>query len=765
LTRLRTAAQTALSVGAVLLLEWLFARTVRPLMIPGGTPAADAANQAVEAMAMMAGAMVVMVSTFAGPMFSTLGTGLLGLFLLPASMVAGIAVALALGSFKFLSLVTMVVILGGTGFLRRFGAWGFVIGQGLFMGNFLGFFLGRITDLGGLGWIAVELSIGAAVALAAQALLFAPTRRSAVKRLRASFVSRCDGVAGTSIDMLDNGGTPRWRKRQHQAVLRLNEAALMLDAELASEPHLPAGITAGGLHRTIFSAELSLANAARFARVVAAGDVGHAPGWAVARLRAVMVAVRERSPRRIEAAATALGAWLDDPERREDLGPELLTVLQRFVASAAAYAGALTVLQRYGYRGTRRGWFGSGGAPTSVRAATATEPSADTAPFEASVSLASGWLPGSSAVSATASKEKTAQHLAMRMDPSVRVGIQITVAAAVSVMLGAFISPDRFYWAVMATFVTFMGANNAAEHVRKGAFRVIGTVVGILLGAVLAHLVGDRVHLSIAVILVTLFIGIYLMRVSYAFFATAITVLVAQLYVQLGEFSAQLLQLRLLETVVGAAVAVLTVLLVFPLRTGRVVRIATREFVDALGALVLPALTRLRDPDSELALRSAARDLDAAFQALEAATAPGRARLRVPGALGGVKQQWWFAANAAHSYARDLVMDTTRPEKLPGEAYAALHTAGEQLVASAAELSRGLTEHGSKRIYTRSASQFERVAASLEDHRRLTARQLAFRDLQLLDGALATLAESAGLRIVSERESADRPADNDAASE
>jgi hypothetical protein len=75
---------------------------------------------------------------------------------------------------------------------------------------------------------------------------------------------------------------------------------------------------------------------------------------------------------------------------------------------------------------------------------------------------------------------------------------------------------------------------------------------------VLAHLVGDRVGLQIAVVLISLFLGLYLFRINYAFMTIGITVMVSQLYVELDEFSNSLLVLRLEETAIGAGVAIAT---------------------------------------------------------------------------------------------------------------------------------------------------------------------------------------------------------------
>jgi hypothetical protein len=77
------------------------------------------------------------------------------------------------------------------------------------------------------------------------------------------------------------------------------------------------------------------------------------------------------------------------------------------------------------------------------------------------------------------------------------------------------------------------------------------------------------------------------------------------------------------------------------------------------------------------------------------------------------------------------------------------------LIASMNELMRGLGEHATKRIYTRSASRFEEVAKDLADAGTLSPRQLTLRDLQLLDGSLAALATAARLEV----RALDTPAD------
>ena len=163
---------------------------------------------------------------------------------------------------------------------------------------------------------------------------------------------------------------------------------------------------------------------------------------------------------------------------------------------------------------------------------------------------------------------------------------------------------------------------------RKALFRVAGTVVGIGAGLLLDDAIGGNTALSLAAILAALVLGFYLMRINYAFMAMGITVMVSQLYVQLGEFSGSLLLLlRLEEAAIGAAIAIAVVLLVLPLRTRRVLRIALRAHIRAVGQIADHASGYLAGEGSDAALHADARAVDATYQALVATAQPLRRNL------------------------------------------------------------------------------------------------------------------------------------------
>jgi hypothetical protein len=366
--------------------------------------------------------------------------------------------------------------------------------------------------------------------------------------------------------------------------------------------------------------------------------------------------------------------------------------------------------------------------------------------FQPSVMLFGGWLPGSTQVSAVASLEAGSRPGdRVRLAPYTRTAIQTGVAVGAAIALGDVLSGPRFYWAVLAVFMVFMGANNAGEQARRAVSRVVGTLIGIAIGSLAADAVGHHSYWSVAIILVSLFFGVYLMRIDSAFMAIGITVMVSQLYVQLHEFSNSLLLLRLEETAIGAAVAIAVVTLVFPLRTRRVLRVAMRNYVEAVGRLVDHAGRHLLgvDHDEARTLRADARSVDASYQALIATAQPIRRSL-----LGSYDEDTEVVmrlAGASRNYSRDLVNDVEPARCLDPAGRADIERAGATLHASLAIVAEAL--NGSRDVtYTRSAALFDRAARRLETHAGATDEgQLALSDFKLIDGAMAQLAENMGL--------------------
>jgi hypothetical protein len=140
--------------------------------------------------------------------------------------------------------------------------------------------------------------------------------------------------------------------------------------------------------------------------------------------------------------------------------------------------------------------------------------------------------------------------------------------------------------------------------------------------------------------------------------------------------------------------------------------------------------------------------VDLAHQAMTATVRPMRTPLF--GQLASRVAGFTATTDAARHYARNLLLDSsTRCPALDAPASSELAAAGRQLDASIAAITAALAEDGTTdgAGYVRSASLFARVADRLPDDAPLSRPQLALRDLQLLDGALAEAAGWAGVPV------------------
>jgi uncharacterized membrane protein YccC len=288
----------------------------------------------------------------------------------------------------------------------------------------------------------------------------------------------------------------------------------------------------------------------------------------------------------------------------------------------------------------------------------------------------------------------------------------------------------------------------------KACLRIAGTVVGIGIGSLLIDAVGRDIYPSVAVILVALFFGLYFLRTSYVFMVVGLTVVVAQLYEQLGEFSNALLLLRLEETALGSVVAIVVVMTVLPLRSRRVLQVALRGYVQGVGQLGQHASACLlgNGLDSEKTLRADARAVDTAYQALVATAYPLQRNLA--GHVDETVARTLSLAGAIRHYARTLVADVIAAAPVRADARRELEDASVTFAGSVRAIVETLSGGGRNAIYIRSAALFDRVERRMEQQDVLVGKdEFALRDLMLVDAAMAEVAQVLGL-VVTDRDTA-----------
>lgn len=731
LNRLRMALQAVISIAAIVGAESLFVHLTHALQIqvPAGVPLPPAkaamialANHEFLVIAIMLGAMIGMMSSF-GVADPTAKGQLISMLVLPWPMIAAMTLGIAIGPYRIVALASFPVILAAGTYFRRFGPRGFMTGMLLFMGDFMGFFMHAALTLGDMGWITAEIGVGVVVAMIIRFVFFFPRQAKALQRTQRSYSARARKVAAVALELFeDPDHAERDARRLNRQLTRLNEAALMIDAQLGDPSAVAEGSSGELMHQRLFDAELALTNLARFARAATKLEI---PRACRDEIRLALRGVVRGDADAARAHAAALTGLIRDggaAGRSDDRDDRTaVVILRRFAGSVISLCDSLTA------------WISLG--QTSEGSGT----------FEPAVMLmGGGFLPGSANVSTSASDERADRF---GMPSYIRAAIQIGIAVGGAVALGDMVSGRRFYWAVIAAFITFMGANTSGEQIRKAVFRVAGTAIGIVIGSLMVRVVGHHTYWSIAVILVALFFGFYLFRVNYAFMVIAITVMVAQLYVQLDEFSDSMLLLRLGETSLGAAVAALVVLFVFPLRTRHVLRVAFTEYLQAVRQMTEHATLRLLGAEggAERSLRADARAVDAAFQALIATAQPLRRSY-----FGDLDEKTSGAvrlAAASRHYCRNLVADVGPAGVLGTGTRLDIKRSAATLAESLEAIEKALT--GPREgTYTRSSALFEQAERRLEDSDGpVGPAQLAIRDLKLVDGSMAELAKIIGLDV------------------
>jgi uncharacterized membrane protein YccC len=732
LNRLRIVLCSTLTIAVAIGAEWLFVhftgalQQAAPPATAGAATAARVmtANHAVLIFGMVLGG-VIGLQAAVSVQDTSARDQVVSMLVLPLPIIAALALALAAADDRVLALCLLPPILAVGTYLRRFGPPGVRIAPLLFIGYLFGFLLRSVISIEDIWWLAAEIGVGILVAIVIKVGVFHDTSGRALRRTQKSYAARARQLSGLALTTFDEPG-PQASRRLHRQKTRLGQAVQLIDGQLVDPGAAPAGSPPALLHQRLFDAWLALANLVRFAEALGRSPL---PTGQREQVREILMSLRDGRCDSARASAVSFAETLTAPAGPGSLGGDNTEIIaHRFAGSVTDFTDALSQWLQLGAQDQP-----GGGAL-----------------FAPAVPLRQG---GSLSVTAaaTAQASSTAEpgrHLRLAaVPPYVRNAIQVGVAVGAAIALGDLLSGQRFYWAVIGAFVVFQGTSNAEEQIGKALSRIAGTLAGIVVGSRLVDLIGVHAGWMIVIILVSVLLGLYLQRASYAFLVIGVTVMVSQLYAEFGDFSSALLIQRLEETAVGAAVAAGVVLAVLPLHASRVARVALRGYLAAMARLLRHAYAALGGAEDAALVQRDTRALNAAYHAL--ASTIQSMRWVQAGGQGERAGTALAAVTAARRYALTLMRDIP-PAAAPDADTAALLDRGCQtLQASLTGLQSAVADpHGT--TYTRSASLFDLVEQRLAPPGSNGGKaHLALRDLRLIDGALAELAGALGMEITS----------------
>jgi uncharacterized membrane protein YccC len=483
--------------------------------------------------------------------------------LLPLPTALAITAAALLSPHPLVADIGFVLVVFTAVYVRRFGPRGTALGMVTFMSYFFSLYLrAKFSEL---PWLIGATLVGTLCSYVWSAFIMPDRPESVLRENIRSLRARMAIVVDTTADAVRIGDPDERRQRRLRIrTRRLNETALLVQAQIEDRVNPSAlwpGVSGEDLALWLFDAELTV--------------------------------------ERLATAGTRAG-FADIPATTRAELADTVNMLSRAIRTPHTDALLLTA-NRAQQQLDRH--------PNDVPVRRLALAIVDTAKATAEVRKRIERIAADAAEHPELVAPAAEQQFRPGMLPSTRQAIQVAVAAALAIVVGEAISPSRWYWAVIAAFVIFVGTNSWAETLNKGWQRLLGTVLGVPSGVLVATLVSGNTIASLVMIFVCLFCAFYFMKVTYSLMTFWISTMLALMYGLLGEFTFGLLLLRIEETAVGAVIGIAAAVLVLPINTRAKIRGDAHTFLLTLSDLVEASVTSLLGTPAPARLTETARQL------------------------------------------------------------------------------------------------------------------------------------------------------------
>jgi uncharacterized membrane protein YccC len=479
--------------------------------------------------------------------------------------VGAVTLAALLAPFGKIADVGFIAVLFGAVWVRRFGPRGNALGMIAFISYFFALFLH--ASIAQIPTLAVAIAVGLGASLFVRTLLFPDRPRVEVRRL----VRALRGASSSVLEVATN------TSGYELSVLRrrldkLGETAMMIDDWLDRHDAAQSlNVTSEDLAFRVFDAQIAMEQLASLL-----WSIGPDAVW----------------PSGLDDAIESLRTCL----RHNPSDDQIKTARKHALAAAdradlSSPEGIATVVA---YRGVQ--------AHLAIH------------------HITTNALGSSDSVDHD--PEPSAEEELTGLNPSTKAAIQVAVATSAATILGELISPDRWYWAVLTAFLVFTGVSTRGEILTKVGHRIVGTIAGVVAGVLLATLVGHNPPLQIVLLVICVFCAFYLVTVAYAWLTFFVTVLLAMLYGLLGDFSVQVLELRIVETAAGGLVGIASAYFIFSTGTRATFIEKVDDYLDRMTDLIDAAIASVIAPGGEPDLVAETRRLDTALQSVLTAGKP-----------------------------------------------------------------------------------------------------------------------------------------------
>lgn len=153
----------------------------------------------------------------------------------------------------------------------------------------------------------------------------------------------------------------------------------------------------------------------------------------------------------------------------------------------------------------------------------------------------------------------------MRIRNTTRMGFQAAIAILIAELISWSMQLDRGYWITLSAMALI--TQTWGESIKRSLERVTMTILGGIFGTLLYFMFASNQTLILVLLLICVFFTVYLIQIYYLVAVFTLTCFVVFLFALLGDWNLILLEKRILDTIVGALIAIGVGCIFMPVKT------------------------------------------------------------------------------------------------------------------------------------------------------------------------------------------------------
>ncbi len=210
---------------------------------------------------------------------------------------------------------------------------------------------------------------------------------------------------------------------------------------------------------------------------------------------------------------------------------------------------------------------------------------------------------------------KASNRKGIALHPTTILGLQAVLATGLAMLAAALLNMDTPNLVFWTAFVVIAGSTG--KSLRRIVMRVVGVIAGTVIGVALAVILPDNLYLTVSLVTICLFLAVYILTISYIWMVFWLNIAILLIIMSIGGKALELLVVRPVSTLLGAAVAAIVVVFVLPIHVQDRFSAALSGFLTEVDRYLEAYVRTLLEPSATIDLRAAELSIDASYEKLE----------------------------------------------------------------------------------------------------------------------------------------------------